>query len=130
MESCAIAAAKADPTTVPAATLPFDDAEPTTNLCHDFTVKCIREKLEHVTDYTTREHWEHAAERLVHQYCRIFAKPDSAASLKDELSSTALAMTRGELKSHLLFHYDQKLSGEPQSNPTNRICPFQEHYYK
>ncbi len=75
--------------------------------------------------------WHHFAERVVKSMVRLIPEPRTPQAVKDMLRDCHLAALRGETgSSHVLIHYDVKLSGEPITAPHYRSAPLRKEALK
>ncbi|MCP4243413.1 MAG: hypothetical protein GY772_22900 [bacterium] len=75
--------------------------------------------------------WHHFAERTVKSMVLLLPEPKTPLAVKDMLRDCHLGATRGETgSSHVLVHYDVKLSGEPITAPHYRSAPLRKEALK
>ena len=73
--------------------------------------------------------WDHRAEKLGKQYCKILPLPSEMSILKDSIRGHPFGCVAGDETGFVVMHYDVKQRGEPITNPNIRVCPFQEKQY-
>ena len=78
---------------------------------------------------TDKEYWDKHMDKQIRTYIQYITEKKSVTDLEVAIRESSLAMMRGDPTGLVLYHYDVKLAGEPQTRPELRISPLRDASY-